>query len=157
VRVFAQTVQPGYAKNAGFQGLYTYDTLTYGGQMFGRMCKAAHKLDLLCAPSVGPGYSAQRATGDLRVIGRNDGRTYDTMWKAAVRAGADMTTITSYNEWNEGTQIEPACAHEGYESYDGAWGDHGAAADRAYLNRTRLWTSRFKRDYLRRAPVDESR
>ena len=77
------------------------------------------------------------------------------MWKAAVRAGADVATITSYNEWNEGTQIEPACPREGYESYDGAWGEQGIAAERAYLNRTRLWTSRFKRDYLRRAPVDE--
>jgi glycoprotein endo-alpha-1,2-mannosidase len=155
VRVFAQTPNAGYAKKGGFQGLYTYDTLTYRGEMFGRMCKAAHKLDLLCAPSIGPGYSAQRATGDSRVVGRSGGKTYDTMWKAAVRAGADVATITSYNEWNEGTQIEPACPHEGYESYDGAWGEQGTAAERAYLNRTRLWTSRFKRDYLRRAPVDE--
>ena len=30
------------------------------------------------------------------------------MWKAAIRAGADRVTITSYNEWHEGTQIEPA-------------------------------------------------
>jgi glycoprotein endo-alpha-1,2-mannosidase len=155
VRVFAQTPLAGYAKKGGFQGIYTYDTLTYRGGMFGRMCKAAHKLDLLCAPSVGPGYSAQRATGDSRVLGRSGGKTYDTMWKSAVRAGADVATITSYNEWNEGTQIEPACPRQGYESYEGAWGQKGTAAERAYLNRTRLWTSRFKRDYLRRAPVDE--
>ena len=155
VRVFAQTALAGYAKKGGFQGLYTYDTLTYRGAMFGRMCNAAHKLDLLCAPSVGPGYSAQRATGDSRVLGRSGGKTYDAMWKAAVHAGADVATITSYNEWNEGTQIEPACPREGYESYNGAWGEQGIAAERVYLNRTRLWTSRFKRDYLRRAPVDE--
>ena len=30
------------------------------------------------------------------------------MWRAAIAARADRVTITSYNEWHEGTQIEPA-------------------------------------------------
>jgi glycoprotein endo-alpha-1,2-mannosidase len=155
VRLFAQTPRAGYAKTGGFQGVYTYDTLTYQGRTFARMCTAAHKEGLLCAPSVGPGYSALRATGDSRVLDRRGGKTYDSMWNAVARAGADIATITSYNEWNEGTQIEPACAHEGYENYDGAWGATGNAADRAYLNRTRFWVSRFKRERLGRAAIDE--
>jgi glycoprotein endo-alpha-1,2-mannosidase len=155
VRLFAQTPLAGYAKAGGFQGTYTYDTLTYRGGMYARMCRAAHKQGLLCSPSVGPGYSAQRATGDTRVLDRRAGRTYDATWKAAVKAGADLTTITSYNEWNEGTQIEPACAHEGYESYAGAWGEQGGPAERAYLNRTRYWISRFVRQHGGRAAVDE--
>jgi hypothetical protein len=57
VRFFAQTPLAGFAKTGGFQGVYTYDTLTYRGRSFARMCKAAHKQNLLCAPSVGPGYS----------------------------------------------------------------------------------------------------
>jgi glycoprotein endo-alpha-1,2-mannosidase len=142
-RLFAQTTLAGYAKAAGFQGVYTYDPLTYGGRTFGRVCAAAHKQHLLCAPSIGPGFTAQRATGEARILDRRAGSTYDSMWRAASRAHADLFTITSYNEWNEGTQIEPACSREGYESYDGAWGAHGAAAERAYLKRTRYWTSRF--------------
>ena len=155
VRLFAQTPRAGYAKAGGFQGIYTYDTLTYRGRMFARMCTAAHKLGLLCSPSVGPGYSAQRATGDTRVLDRRGGATYDAGWRAAVRAGADFASITSYNEWNEGTQIEPACAHDGYESYDGAWGQRGEVAGRAYLNRTRYWISRFLREHVGGAAVDE--
>ncbi|HEX7312268.1 MAG TPA: hypothetical protein VF232_13930, partial [Gaiellaceae bacterium] len=100
VRFFAQTPLAGFAKTGGFQGVYTYDTLTYRGRSFARMCKAAHKQGLLCAPSVGPGYSASRATGDRRVLSRDGGKTYDSMWTAARRAGADVVTITSYNEWN---------------------------------------------------------
>jgi hypothetical protein len=65
------------------------------------------------------------------------------MWNAALHAGADMVTITSYNEWGEGTQIEPAGHGGRYESYDGAYGLHGTAARRAYLMRTAYWTSRF--------------
>jgi glycoprotein endo-alpha-1,2-mannosidase len=148
VRLFAQTPLAGYAKTAGFQGIYTYDTLTYRGRMFARMCTAAHREGLLCAPSVGPGYNALRATGDPRVLDRRDGRTYDAMWRSAVHAGADVTTITSYNEWNEGTQIEPACSHQGYETYSGAWNTEGGVAERAYLNRTRFWISRFKREHV---------
>ncbi len=29
-------------------------------------------------------------------------------WKAAVASDARVVTVTSYNEWGEGTQIEPA-------------------------------------------------
>jgi glycosyl hydrolase family 99 len=157
VRVFAQTPLAGWAKAGGFQGLYTYDTLTYRGPRFARMCNAAHKLGLLCLPSVGPGYSALRATGDTRVLDRRGGATYDSMWRAAMRAGADITTITSYNEWNEGTQIEPACSRVGYDNYAGAWGLRGLAAEDAYLNRTRYWMSRLMHDRIGRAALDEPR
>ena len=71
------------------------------------------------------------------------------MWRAAIASGADRVTITSFNEWHEGTQIEPAApaGHHGlyrYLSYDGAWGLHGAAAEDAYLTRTRYWSDIFR-------------
>ncbi len=67
------------------------------------------------------------------------------MWKTALRAGADLVTITSYNEWHEGTQIEPARATSGYLAYDGAWGRTGTDAQRAYLDRTAYWVDRLCR------------
>jgi hypothetical protein len=67
------------------------------------------------------------------------------MWQAAIRAAPDVVTVTSYNEWHEGTQIEPARAAGGpYASYDGAWGLRGAPAQRAYLDRTATWVSRLR-------------
>ena len=69
------------------------------------------------------------------------------MWTSAIRAGADLVTITSYNEWHEGTQIEPARARRGYHGYDGAWGARGRDAERAYLDRTAYWTARFSRGW----------
>ena len=143
-RVFAQTTLVGFAKLGGFTGVYTYDVLQNGGGSFGRLCAEAHRAGLLCAPSVGPGYDAVRATGDPRVKPRRDGLTYDAMWTSALRARPDLITITSYNEWSEGTQIEaakPEPAAGAYLSYDGAWGRHGGAASRAYLWRTRCWTA----------------
>ena len=143
VRVFGHTTLVGRAKASGFDGLYTYDVVTWNGALFRRLCAQAHAAGLLCAPSVGPGYDARLATRHDAVRPRNDGRTYDRMWKTAIRAEADVVTITSYNEWQEGTQIEPARAAVGKPSYEGAWGKVGVQAQRAYLTATAEWTARL--------------
>ena len=143
VRIFGHTTLVGRAKASGFDGLYTYDVVTWNGALFRRLCAQAHAAGLLCLPSVGPGYDARLATRHETVRLRNDGRTYDRMWKTAIRANADIVTITSYNEWQEGTQIEPARIAAGMPSYEGAWGKTGLAAQRAYLAATTEWTSRL--------------
>jgi glycoprotein endo-alpha-1,2-mannosidase len=142
VRVFAQTAYVGRAKTSGFAGLYTYDVGTWNGSTFARLCSEAHAAGLLCAPSVGPGYDARLATGDELVRARRDGNRYDRMWRSALHAHADLVTITSYNEWQEGTQIEPAQARSGRPAYDGAWGREGPGAQQAYLDATARWTAR---------------
>jgi hypothetical protein len=143
--LFAQTGLAGDAAAAGFDGVYTYDIVTYDGSKFRRLCAEAHTRHLICAPSVGPGYDARRGSDDPRVKLRRNGATYDSMWRAALRSGADRVTITSFNEWHEGTQIEPAAPAQRhgrfrYLSYDGAWGLHGLEAELAYLTRTRHWS-----------------
>jgi glycoprotein endo-alpha-1,2-mannosidase len=143
--LFAQTALAGAAAAGGFDGIYTYDIVTYGGNKFARICAEAHAMHLLCAPSVGPGYDARRGSGDPQMKPRRNGATYDAMWRAAIASKADRVTITSFNEWHEGTQIEPADPrrHHGryrYLSYNGAWGLHGVAAENAYLDRTRYWS-----------------
>ncbi len=143
LRLFGQTNLVRFAARAGFAGFYTYDIVVYDAAKFDRFCRQARALGILCAPSVGPGYDAAPATGDPHVKDRLFGATYDSMWSAALRAGADLVTITSYNEWSEGTQIEPAGHGGRYESYDGTYGLHGRAAQRAYITRTAYWTSRF--------------
>ena len=143
-RVFGHTTLVGRAKASGFDGLYTYDVVTWNGALFRRLCNQAHIAGLLCAPSVGPGYDARLATRDQAVRSRLDGTTYDRMWKTAIRADADLVTITSYNEWQEGTQIEPARLQVGRPSYEGAWGKNGVSAQRAYLAATAGWAARLE-------------
>ncbi len=142
--VYANTPLTGKARNGGFDGVYTYDVYIYSGGAFPRMCSQARKAGLLCAPSVGPGYDAQRATGDKRTQPRKKGARYDEMWERAIRAQPALVTITSYNEWHEGTQIEPArTTGAPYLSYDGAYGLTGKPAERAYLDRTTYWVKQL--------------
>ena len=144
LRIFAGTGMVGFAAAGGFDGVYTYDFIDYHGGTFVRLCQQAHAMHLLCAPSVGPGYDGSRA-GEAPVLRpRRSGATYDALWRAAIGAGPDVISITSFNEWGESTQIEPASARPGYRSYDGAWGLKGVAAQTAYLRRTAYWTARFR-------------
>ena len=103
------------------------------GASFAGFARGHGRPGIACAPSVGPGYNASRATPDHRVRSRRAGKTYDEMWRAAIAAEPDRVTITSYNEWHEGTQIEAARrrprsdATASYESYEGAYGRTGRA------------------------------
>ena len=144
VRIFGHTTLVGRAKASGFDGLYTYDVVTWTGSTFRRICSQAHRAGLLCAPSVGPGYDARLATRHDAVRPRLRGATYDRMWKTALRADADLVTITSYNEWQEGTQIEPAQSQVDRPGYDGAWGRTGLPAQRAYLEATARWIAQLE-------------
>ncbi|MDX6568127.1 MAG: hypothetical protein QOH15_705, partial [Gaiellales bacterium] len=142
IRLLAGTELVGFAAAARFDGFYTYDFNTYNGGKFIRLCAQAHAMHLVCAPSVGPGYNGRRAGETSTTRPRARGATYDRLWSAALAAAPDLVTVTSYNEWGEGTQIEPAQARLGYASYDGAWGLSGAAAQTAYLTRTAYWAAR---------------
>lgn len=144
MRLFAGTDLVGFAVQGGFSGFYTYDFVDYGGAKFIRLCNEAHAHGLLCLPSVGPGYNGVRAGERSLSLARRNGLTYDNLWRAALRARPDGVTITSFNEWGEGTQIEPAVARRGYLSYNGSWGLEGVAAENAYLLRTAYWARRFQ-------------
>ena len=151
LRLFAGTQLVGFAAAGRFDGFYTYDFVNFGADKFARLCAQAHAAHLLCAPSVGPGYDGRRA-GEAPVDrGRRSGRTYDVLWAAALAASPDVVTITSFNEWGEGTQIEPAQSRRGYATYNGAWGLTGAAADFAYLDRTLYWTARLRSSIAQRS------
>jgi hypothetical protein len=61
-------------------------------------------------PSVGPGYidTGVRPWNGETTRSRNNGNYYKQMFKALPKVNDNIVTITSFNEWHEGTQIEPA-------------------------------------------------
>jgi hypothetical protein len=140
-----------YAQRAGFDGVYTYDPVRYSPTDYRTFCALARTRSLKCSPSVAPGYDGRRGVPDPTVLPRLDGQRYDDAWTGAYASGADVVSITSFNEWHEGTQVEPAkagvCVDASYcySSYDGAYGLNGGAAEGAYLSRTRFWTDPLRR------------
>jgi hypothetical protein len=138
-----------YAREGGFDGIYTYDPVRYNRPQMAAACGAAREQRLLCSPSVSPGHSARRTFPSRTVVHRDGGRRYDAQWIDAFAAGADVVSITSYNEWHEGTQIEPAipyCFPDGFCSpgYEGEYGQTGPAATTVYIGRTRHWADVYR-------------
>jgi glycoprotein endo-alpha-1,2-mannosidase len=137
-----------WAASAHFGAVYTYDAVRYEGGDFPALCASARAVGLGCAPGVAPGFSAARAGGGpFRT--RANGATFDNRWMGAIGAHPDIIAITSYNEWHEGSQIEPAVpkclsATFCYRNYDGAYGLFGDPAVDAYIGRTKAWTARYR-------------
>jgi len=101
--------------SAGFDGFYTYfasSGFTFGSsrENWETLNDFAIKNNLMFIPSVGPGYV------DTRVRPWNEGNTrkrlggkyYKESWMKALSLVPEIISITSFNEWHEGTQIEEA-------------------------------------------------
>jgi glycoprotein endo-alpha-1,2-mannosidase len=146
--VLAQTSDARLIDSGHFDGLYTYDVFNVDGSFFQGVNQAVVNRGAVFAPSVGPGYIDTRAVaGSTRNKPRLNGATYDQMWQRAIASGAEWITITSFNEWHEGTQIEPAVPKSipgfTYLNYEGAYGLRGAQAELAYIERTRQMVDLF--------------
>jgi len=80
-------------------------------------------------------------------VDRQNGARYDAMWQAAISAGSEWISVTTFNEWHEGTQIEPAqdfaSGARTYKGYEGAYAVAAADAPDAYLRRTAHWVQMF--------------
>ncbi|WP_083754083.1 glycoside hydrolase family 99 protein [Actinosynnema sp. ALI-1.44] len=146
--VLAQTTDA--SRVAHFGGMYTYDGIAGatapGWKNASDFCKAN---GLVWAPSVAPGYIDDRAVpgNTTPTVGRDNGAMYDRQWGNALGVSPSWVSVTSFNEWHEGSIIEPARSNppsgHGYLTYQGAYGRTGAAAETAYLDRTRHWVGQF--------------
>ncbi|MGW2057247.1 ThuA domain-containing protein [Streptomyces sp. NPDC001840] len=150
--VLAQTTDT--SKIAHFSGLYTYDGIAGatapGWKQAGDYARAN---GLIWAPSVAPGYIDDRAVpgNTTPTLGRANGATYDKEWNnaldPAIGGSPTWVSVTSFNEWHEGSSIEPASSAPpggfGYQTFSGAYGRTGADAENAYLDRTKYWVNQF--------------
>ena len=81
-----------------------------------------------------------------------NGEYYRRFWERAIAERADMVSITSYNEWREGTQIESAVARAGGGSGDDAYSDYEAeGGPDAYIEKTLAHATAFRESKRRHA------
>lgn len=88
---------------------------------------AAHEIGGFFVPAVSPGYDDRRIRLPGTAVDRAGGTTYEEAWRAALAVDAPWVLVTSWNEWHEGTEIEPSLEH-----------------GQAYLDATRRWAERFR-------------
>lgn len=116
IGLLVEESHPNFITTGSFDGFYTYfasNTFTYGSNPahWKALSAFAAKNELLFVPSVGPGYEDTRVRpwNGVNSKNREGGSYYDRMFDAAVHsAQATHISITSFNEWHEGTQIETA-------------------------------------------------
>jgi len=133
---------------SGFDGAYTYFASTgftecATPENWPRLSDWSRRNNKQFIPSIGPGYSDTRIRpwNAHSQKEREDGRYYDGMFASAVNSNPDIITITSFNEWHEGTQIESAIPHytTGY-----VYENYGSLHPDFYLERTRFWSDQIR-------------
>jgi hypothetical protein len=78
----------------------TYNSRTGGGRLW--------------TAGIIPGWDESRVQPPRpspKIFPRRDGAMYEESWQAAIASDPDWITITSFNEWFEGTQIEPSATY----------------------------------------------
>ena len=134
---------------AGFDGYYTYfasDGFTYGSSSrnWASLAQYASTNEVLFAPSVGPGYNDVRIRpwNAANTKDREHGGYYEQSFKAALAVRPPIISITSFNEWHEGTQIEKAVPKQ-YRNFK--YSDYMPQSSDYYLTLTRKWVLKFRK------------
>jgi uncharacterized protein YraI len=114
----AEGVDLGY--QAVFDGHHLYSNAwadSPAGQMakWGEQVRAYetdHSVDRLWVATAMPGYNdTHLPRANAFAVPRQNGDYYRQSWQGAVASRPDMLIITSFNEWPEGTQLEPAASY----------------------------------------------
>ncbi|XP_048829909.1 glycoprotein endo-alpha-1,2-mannosidase isoform X2 [Brienomyrus brachyistius] len=135
---------------SGFDGIYTYfatNGFTYGSshRNWKPIKSFCDRNSLLFIPSVGPGYvdTSIRPWNSQNMRNRINGKYYETSFDAAVEARPDIVSITSFNEWHEGTQIENAVPKTSGKT---VYQDYLPHKSDVYLEITRKWSEIFVKE-----------
>ena len=142
--VIANTTESDWVDGGHFDGLYNYATLHLDERNDFSWARGLPP-DAWYAPSVIPGFSARRIRYPPEDFDpRDNGATYAEQWEAALSTGVQpaLVTITSFNEWHEGTQIEPA-AIGATSGFGYTYEDYDALPPEGYLTLTGQWVARL--------------
>lgn len=103
-----------------FDGHHLY-SIAWAGSPAGELSKWAdrvrsfesdHEVDRLWIATVMPGYNDTRLPrANSFAVSRRNGDYYRETWQGALASQPDMLILTSFNEWLEGTQVEPSITY----------------------------------------------
>lgn len=139
-------------KRSGFDGLFSYsasngDTYASTWKNWQHISRFAEQYKMLFVPSLGPGH-AEKMNKEQRnkkehttIRHRANGNYYGVGWRTAIQLENDpFISISSFNNWPLGTQIEPAVQRSSFRDYSSKTGNYSATK---YLDLTRYWIGEF--------------
>jgi hypothetical protein len=95
-------------------GIHIYNPIDYSEDpsqvldIYNIASEFAHSRNMTFVATVVPGFNNTAVQTESRVIDRRDGSYYSLYWLIAKACSPDGYAITSFNEWHEGTEIEPS-------------------------------------------------
>lgn len=150
--VLADQPDGSWVDGGHFDGVYNYATLEENPDfLWSRTLPPGGWY----VPCVIPGFSATRVGYEASTfVPRHDGATYRQQWAAALGTGIQpaLVAITSFNEWHEGTQIEPAAAGR-IRGEAGPYDDYGDLGPMGYLQLTAEQVASFLSSEASRPPT----
>ncbi|MFP4055398.1 MAG: endo-1,3-alpha-glucanase family glycosylhydrolase [Candidatus Brocadiia bacterium] len=118
------------------QGKSPQELAELSRQAFSRAVALAKRHARVACVTIIPGYDDTKIRTPGINAERQGGETYRVLWEQAIAADPDWVVITSWNEWHEGSEIEPS------------W-EHGET----YLDITATYARGFKQTPHSQAPV----
>ena len=141
--VIGDTYEPDRILAAHWDGFYNYfQSNTSSWKTLADWAKNNNKIFI---PTVSPGWDSSHVNPNgPPIILRNRGQYYDSTWSTAAAAGKSneyvRVAITSFNEWHEGTQIEPAIPQT---SPSRTYPDYLPDTPTMYIDKTASWAAVF--------------
>ena len=122
-----------------FDGIHTYNTAgkirqksvdtirDWANSRYPEWTTIADRSGRISTLTIIPGYDDTKIRKPGLAVPRHNGRSYAAQWEQAIEADPHWVLITSFNEWHEGSEIEPSVEF-----------------GRAYLDLTAKYAKRFK-------------
>jgi len=133
VELINKGYQPGviaigdrFSQEAGriFDGLHTYNTAgslrglsvddvrAWAAKTYPSWVQLADKAGKISALTVIPGYDDTKIRKPGLAVQRYEGALYRAQWEEAIKAAPHWILVTSFNEWHEGSEIEPSLEYK---------------------------------------------
>jgi glycoprotein endo-alpha-1,2-mannosidase len=105
----------------------------------------ARERGVMFVPTVSPGFDDSLVShwNGKWIRSRNCAGYYDARWAAAIETAPDVVMINSFNNWLEGSGIEPAVEKGNYSLSDDIW--CGKDPD-FFIRRTAEWVAKFREE-----------
>ena len=115
-------IADGYRESfaRAFDGLHTYNICGWvrdkdpdelrelSAAQFSSAVELAKQRARISCITIIPGYDDTKIRTPGTRADRQDGDTYKVLWEKAIEADPDWVLVTSWNEWYEGSEIEPS-------------------------------------------------